>query len=130
MLLEAPDWTPTQGQSYQLKLEQFENTVVNATVLSFTRSGGELLLRLSVSSDVSQVLFMRTCQAELGEYVSSMLVPSRCIFRQGDTTGVVVIDGMNQTLVPVTIIKTEGANTYIEPGIPGILYEGQTVRMF
>ncbi len=130
LLLDAPDWTPTLGQSYQLKLEQFENTVVNAAVLSFTRSGGELLLRLSVSSDVSPVLFMRTCQAELGEYVNSMLVPSRCIYRQGDTTGVVVLDGVNQTLVPVTIIKTDGDNTYIEPGIPGILYEGQTVRVF
>jgi hypothetical protein len=136
LLLGNTDWTPEQGQTYQLRLEQFENTVVNATVTSFTRSGGELLLRLSVPTDVSPVLFMRSCQAQIGEYVNSMKVPSKCIYTQRDkttgaaTTGVVVLDGMNQTLVPVTVISSDGEFTYIEAVPPAFLYEGQTVRVF
>jgi hypothetical protein len=136
LLLNSPDWTPVQGQSYQLKLEQFENTVVNATVMSFTRSGGELLLRLSIPTDVSPVLFMRTCQAEIGENVSSILVPTRCIYRQKDPssgafmTGVVVMDGINQAFVPVTVISTDGDNTYIEAVPPWSLDIGQTIRVF
>ncbi len=136
LLLSNPDWTPIQGQTYQLKLEQFENTVVNATVISFTRSGGELLLRLSVSSDVSPVLFMRTCQAEIGEYVSGMVVPTRCIARRKDPqtgavlTGVVVVNEFNQAFVPVNIISTDGENTHIESLMPGLLYEGQTIRVY
>ncbi len=136
LLLDEPVWTPVQGKTYELKLEQFDNTVVNATVLSFTRSGGELLVRLSVSSDVAPVLFMRTCQAQLGEYVSSMVVPTRCIYTQRDpstgasVTGVVVVDGVSQLLVPVNIVSTEGDKTYIQPVQQGLLYEGQTVRVF
>jgi hypothetical protein len=136
LLLNNTDWTPQQGQPYQLKLEQFENTVVNATVMSFTRSGGELLLRLSISTDVSPVLFMRTCQAQIGEYVSSMKVPSRCIYRQKDPssgamlTGVVAVNGVSQVFVPVTVVSSKGSDTYIEPTQSGLLYEGQTVRVF
>ncbi len=136
LLLNNTDWTPLQGQSYQLKLEQFENTVVNATVMSFTRSGGELLLRLSVATDVSPVLFMRTCQAQIGENVSSMKVPTKCIVSNKNTTtgavttGVVVIDGGNQSFVPVKIISADKNDTYIEPMPPAYLYEGQTVLVY
>ena len=136
LLLDEPVWTPVQGKTYELKLEQFDNTVVSATVLSFTRSGGELLVRLSISSDVAPVLFMRTCQAQLGEYVSSMMVPTRCIYTQPDpntgasVTGVVVVDGVSQWLVPVNIVSTDGDKTYIEAVQQGLLYEGQTVRVF
>ena len=48
MLCSDPDWTPINGQTYKLLIESFENTVVDATVESFTRSGGELLVRLLV----------------------------------------------------------------------------------
>ncbi len=136
MLISNTDWTPAQGQSYQLKLEQFENTVVNATVMSFTRSGGELLLRLSIATDVSPVLFMRTCQAQIGEYVSSMKVPAKCIYQQRDAssgvmlTGVVVVNGVSQVFVPVTVVSSNGSETYIEPTQSGLLYEGQTIRVF
>ncbi len=130
MLIGDSNWTPVQGATYQLKLEQFDNTVVNATVSSFTRSGGELLVRLSVNSDVSPVLYMRTCQAELGEYVNSMVVPTRCIFRQNNMAGVVVMDGASQVFVPVNIVSSDSVNTYIEPVQKGILYVGQTIRVF
>jgi hypothetical protein len=79
---------------------------------------------------------MRTCQAQIGENVSSMMVPNRCIVRNKNsatgavTTGVVVLDGDNQSFVPVTIISADNNNTYIEPVPPGYLYEGQTVRVY
>ena len=136
LLLKNPDWTPVQNETYQLKLEQFENTVVNATVTSFTRTGGELLLRLSVAANVSPVLFMRTCQAQIGQYVTSMRVPTNCLYRQpikgsGDmVTGVVVVNGMESTLVPVTVISTEGDYSYIEPLQQGLLAIGDAVRVF
>ncbi len=136
LLVDAPDWTPVQGKTYQLKLEQFENTVVNATILSYTRSGGELLLRLSVGSDVSPVLSMRTCQAEIGEYVTSMRVPTNCIHRMRDEAtgamipGVVVVDGASQAFVPVTILSQDAQVTHIESVYPGLLHVGQTVRVF
>lgn len=135
LLISDPVWTPAQGKSYQLKLEQFDNTVVDATVLSFTRSGGDLLVRLSVSSDVTPVLFMRTCQAEIGESVTSLMVPTRCIYRQPDDagnllTGVVVVNGVSQVFVPVNIISTDGDVTHFEAVQQGFLYEGQTVRVF
>ena len=136
LLLNSPDWTPVQNESYQLKLEQFENTVVDATVSSFTRSGGELLLRLTISGDVAPVLFMRTCQAQIGQYVSSMRVPTDCLLRQRDKntgdvlTGVVVMSGVNAAFVPVNIISTEGGYSYIEPLQPGLLDVGQSVRVF
>lgn len=136
LLVNAPDWTPVQGKTYQLKLEQFENTIVNATVQSYTRSGGELLLRLNVGSDVSPVLSMRTCQAEIGEYVTSMRVPTNCIYRLPDeltgalAPGVVVVDGGRETFVPVTILSQDAQSTHIESVYPGLLNVGQTVRVF
>ena len=136
MLVNSADWTPVQGNTYQLRLEQFENTIVNATVQSFTRTGGELLLRLTVSGDVYPVLSMRTCQAQIGEYVSSMMVPADCIYSKPDEQtgtlmdGVVVVDGISQYFVPVTIVSRVGNNVYIEENGTGILREGLTVRVF
>ena len=136
LLLNSPDWTPMQGETYQLKLEQFENTVVNATVASFTRSGGELLLRLNIAADVSPVLSMRTCQAQVGQYVSSMRVPTNCLLKQRDRTsgdlltGVVLVEGASMPFIPVNIISTEGEYSYIEPLQPGMLDIGMSVRVF
>ena len=46
------------GQSYELMLEKFEDTHVMATVVSSTRSGGELLVRFQVSAPVDPVLYI------------------------------------------------------------------------
>ena len=40
MLVDDTSWNPVEGASYALELNQFENTQVEATVISFTRSGG------------------------------------------------------------------------------------------
>ncbi|MGN0747794.1 MAG: HlyD family efflux transporter periplasmic adaptor subunit [Aristaeellaceae bacterium] len=129
-LSDDSTWTPVDGQTYELKLERFENTTVMATVESSTRSGGELLVRLSVSGSVKPVLYMRTCQAELGDYVSSLCVPSRALIRQDDMDCVVVVDGANQSLIPVNILLKDGDNVYITAIQQGLLYEGQTVLLF
>jgi len=132
MLVRNDTWTPVQGNTYQLRLEGFDNTEVSAVLESYTQAGGELLLRLSVRSDVSPVLYMRTCQAEIGEKVNSMKVPNRAIYRHSNgMDGVVVVnaDG-SQVFVAANVITTDGEYTYIDPIQQGLLYVGQTVRLF
>lgn len=129
-LVEDTNWNPVEGQSYELKLVGFENTQVMATVESFTRSGGELLVRLAVEDSVSPVLYTRTCQAELGDYVSTLCVPSRALYKVDDTDGVVIVDGSNTSFIPVNIIWRNGDDVYISAIQQGLLYEGQTVMLF
>jgi len=132
MLVKSDTWTPVQGNTYQLRLEGFDNTEVSAVLESYTQAGGELLLRLSVRSDVTPVLYMRTCQAEIGEKVNSMKVPNRAIYRHSNgMDGVVVVnaDG-SQVFVAANVITTDGEYTYIDPIQQGLLYVGQTVRLF
>ena len=130
MLVRNTNWNPVEGTTYKLVLEQFTNTVVDAQVLSFTRSGGELLLRLAVIGDVRDVLYMRTCQAQLGEYVDCLLVPEGALYTQNGATGVVVVSETSQNFVPVTVLRQEGGNAYITPVQTGLLTAGQTVRLF
>lgn len=130
MLIENTTWNPVEGSTVKLMLEQFSNTIVEAGILSFTRSGSDLLLRLGVLGDVSSVLYMRTCQAELGEYVDCLAVPSRALYEQGGAKGVVIIDGEQQLFVPVQIVAEEGGMTYVSAVQTGILSPGQTVRLF
>ena len=131
MLVKDSNWNPVEGTTYKLVLEQFSNTVVDAQLLSFTRSGGELLLRLAVMGDVTDVLYMRTCTAQLGEYVDCLTVPESALYKREETQGVVMMseDG-NSWFVPVKVLRTEGGKAYISPVQTGSLTEGQTVRLF
>lgn len=130
-LARDTDWNPVEGQTYELQLERFENTQVTATVESFSRSGGELLLRLSVHSSVEPVLYMRTCQAELGESVSTLMVPQRAIYRQGEMDGVVTVDdNNNESFIPVQIIWEQDGYVYINAVQHGLLEEGTTVKLY
>lgn len=124
------DWNPVNGQIYQLQLERFENTAVYAEVVSFTRSGGELLVRLKISGNVRPVLYMRTCGAILGESVSTLCVPERAIYVQDDMTGVVVVDGSTESFIPVNVIHTDGGYAYFQAIQQGLLFEGMTVLLF
>ena len=130
MLVRNTNWNPVEGTTYKLVLEQFTNTVVDAQVLSFTRSGGELLLRLAVIGDVRDVLYMRTCQAQLGEYVDCLLVPEGALYTQNNATGVVVVSESAQNFVPVTVHRQENGKAYVSPVQTGLLTAGQTVRLF
>lgn len=123
-------WNPIEGQSYELKLERFESTVVHAKVESFTRNGGELLVVLAVPSEVTPVLYLRSCGAELGDYVQSLRVPARALYTQNNMTGVVVVDGQNKAFTPVNVLTKDGDFVYIAAVQQGLLYEGQTVLLF
>lgn len=129
-LTKDPNWNPTEGSVYEVKLERFENTSISAMVESFTRSGGELLVRLRVEGPVSPVMYIRSCTASLGDYVTSLCVPKRAIYTQDNMTGVVILDGANRLFVPVSVLLENGDDVYIEPIQQGLLYVGETVCLF
>ena len=130
MLVKDNTWNPVEGSIHKLKLEQFSNTVVNARVLSFARSGGELLVRLAVVGSVKPVLYMRACQAELGEYVDCLLVPLGALYEQNGAKGVVLVTEEKQLFVPVNVIQESDGKAYISAVQMGLLSEGQNVRLF
>ena len=80
MLIRDNGWNPVEGAEYELKLENFKDTMVKARVMSFTRTGGELEVRLDVQSSVIPVLYIRTCTGVLGDSVSSLTVPAKAIY--------------------------------------------------
>ena len=129
-LSKDTEWNPVKGQIYQLQLERFENTAVYAEVVNFTRSGGELLVRLKVSGDVKPVLYMRSCGAILGESMSTLCVPERAIYTQDGMTGVVVVNGNTESFIPVNVIHNDSGNAYFQAIQQGLLFEGMTVLLF
>ncbi len=132
MLCDDLDWTPVKGRAYKLLIESFDSTVVDATVESFTRSGGELLVRLVIQSgaDVENVLYLRDCEVQLGESVNSLTVPSRALYNQNGRIGVVMDTDGGQYWTPVTVVSTEGALAHVIPENAGVLYEGVRVLLF
>ena len=130
MMIRDSSWNPVEGAVYELKLEDFKDTKVPATVESFTRAGGELVVRLRVESSALPVLYVRTCAGILGDSVASLCVPDKAIYYQDNMPGVVVVDGEYQFFIPVSIVDQREGQTYISALQPGSLYEGQTVRLF
>ena len=129
-LAQDTDWNPIKGQSYELRLERFQETTVSATVEDFVRSGGELLLQLSVRDQVGDVLYMRTCQAELSENIPTLRVPQRALYQQDGMDGVVIVSGGAEGFIPVSVIRRSDGYAYITPVQQGLLFEGQTIRLF
>ena len=130
MMIRDSSWNPVEGEEYELRLEDFRDTNVRATVAGFTRTGGELLVRLIVKNDVQQVLYIRTCTGVLGESVSSLTVPARAIYTQDQMPGVVVVDGDYEWFIPVNILEKRDGQVYIAAIQQGVLFAGQTVRLF
>ena len=130
MLIRDSNWNPVEGAEYELKLENFKDTTVKARVVSFTRTGGELEVRLDVMSSVKPVLYIRTCTGVLGDSVSSLTVPAKALYSQDGMPGVVVVNGEYQFFIPVNVIDKRDGLVYISPIQQGVLYEGQTVRLF
>ena len=130
MLIKNSNWNPVEGAEYDLKLENFKDTMVRARVISFTRTGGELEVRLDVLSDVKPVLYIRTCTGVLGDSVASLCVPAKALYTQDNMPGVVVVNGDYQFFIPVNVIDRRDGKVYITPLQPDVLYEGQTVRLF
>ena len=129
-LSRKTDWNPIKGQTYELRLERFQETTVTARVEDFVRSGGELLLQLSVRGSVSDIMYMRTCQAELGESISTLRVPERAIYQQDGMEVVIVVSGGAEGYVPVNVLRRSEGYAYITPVQQGLLTEGQTIRLF
>ena len=130
MLIRDNGWNPVEGAVYDLKLENFTETTVKATVMSFTRTGGELEVRLAVEHDVLPVLYVRACTGVLGDSVSSLTVPARAIYTQDNMPGVVVVDGDYEWFIPVNILERREGTVFIAAIQQGVLFEGQTVRLF
>ena len=130
MMVRDSNWNPVEGAVYELKLESFKDTTVQATVLSFTRNGGDLVVRLAVQAPVQPILYIRTCTGELGDNIATLMVPARAIYYQDNMPGVVVVDGQYQTFIPVNILDKRDGSVYISAIQQGVLAEGQTVRLF
>ena len=130
MLIRDSSWNPVEGAIYDLKLENFTDTTVRARVMSFTRTGGELEVCLNVEDSVLPVLYVRACTGVLGDSVSSLAVPARAIYTQDNMPGVVVVDGDYEWFIPVNILDKRDGMVYIAAIQQGVLYEGQTVRLF
>ncbi len=129
-LSDDKNWDPVNGQVYNLQMERFDNTLVEAEVVSFTRSGGELLVRLKVTGGVESVLYMRTCDAVLGESLTTLMVSERAIYVQDGMTGVVVVEGQTESFIPVNVVRYEDGNAYFQPVQQGLLFENMTVLLF
>ena len=130
MLIRDSNWNPVEGAEYELRLENFKDTMVRATVVSFTRSGGELVVRLSVHSSVLPVLYGRTCTGVLGDSVNSLMVPARAIYYQDNMPGIVLSDNGYEWFIPVNVLDRQGDYVFISAIQQGVLSEGLTVRLF
>ncbi len=126
------EWNPVVGEAYQMQLTGFDNYVLSAQVESFTRIGGDLLLRMRVNSSVEPVLNIRTCGATVGDFVSGVYVPINALHSMDNMIGAVVLEGGAQIFVPVTVISYTDENTaFVRPTLQGSpLQEGKTVMLF
>ena len=97
---------------------------------SFSRSGGELLVRLRVESDVHPVLYMRSTEATLGENMDTFRVPERALYVQNETQGIVVVEGQTESFHPISVLTKADGYIYFQPVQLGLLYEGLTVKLF
>ena len=132
MLCNEKDWIPTEGSTYHLVIESFDNDVLTATVYNSTRSGGELLVRLLVDNTefLEKAMYLRSCKVWLGEDVSTLMVPSRAIFVQDGSKGVVISTEGGEYWTGVTVISDDGSTAYVVPNNAGVLHEDMKVRLF
>ena len=130
MLCDDATWTPEIGAAYELLIESFDNTRVSAEVEGVTRAGGKLLLRLNVNSDVTPVLYVRSCHVQLSESVYTLTVPSASLTDSNGQIGVVVVQPDGQYFLPVTVINQVNNEAYIIPMLDNILTVGSVVLVF
>ena len=99
---------------------------------SFTLSGGELLVRLRIDNPAAlqNVLYIRSCQVQLGESVNSLKVPSRAVYMRDGRKGVVISTEYGEYWTGVEVISDDGQSAFIIPENSGVLYEGVRVRLF
>ena len=129
MLADNQSWNPAIGEVYQIMIESFDNTTVPGEVTGVTRSGGDLLVRLKVSSSVAPVLNIRTCRVQLSTSIITYAVPNSAIVSKDGIMGVVVQFREGMFIVPVNIVSQDATQTYVIPLNPGHLYEGLSVQL-
>ena len=130
MMIQDSNWNPVEGETYELLLESSQNTNVAARVRSFTRTGGSLLVRLEVEGPVQPVMYIRSCPGVLGESASSLAAPRKALYYQDNMPGVVLVEDGYEWFVPVRILQQQDGMVYIAAIQQGVLFEGQTVRLF
>ena len=124
------NWNPVLDQTYKMQLEGFDNPV-DATVISFTRSGGDLLVRMEIDGDVESVLNLRTSRVVVGEFVDGVNVPVSALYVQNNMIGVVVSELGVDTFVPVTVISQDETTAFVRSIYTGSpLQAGKTVKLF
>lgn len=126
------NWNPVVGEEYKMQLTGFDNYVLTAQVESFSRIGGDLLLRMRINSSVEPVLNIRTCSASVGNFISGVHVPINALYTLDNMIGVVVLEGGLQTFVPVMVISYPDSETaFVRPTLSGSPLEaGKTVMLF
>lgn len=130
MISSEKDWNPIPGQSYKMQMEGFDG-LVDATVDSFSRSGGELLVRMEIASEVTPILNVRSCRVVVGEFVDGVNVPVSALYTQSNMMGVVVTELGTETFVPVTVISRDEKTAFVRSIYAGSpLQAGKTVRLF
>lgn len=137
-LCSDPDWNPVVGETYRMQLTGFENYIVDGKIMSFSRIGSDLLLRMRIESSVEPVLNIRTCAATVGDFVFGMRVPVDALYNLRDeqtgkeSIGVVVLDGGVQTFVEVIVVSYPDEKTaFVRPALSGSPLEaGKTVLLF
>ena len=131
MLIRDNSLNPVVGTEYELRLENFRDTTVKARVVSFTRMGGELAIRLSVQSSVLPVLYIRSCTGVLGDDVTSLMVPERAIYIQDNMPGIVrVYDNDYAQFIPINVQEKRDGMCYITPIQPGSVDVNDVVMLF
>lgn len=130
MLADDLSWNPVVGDEYRMLIESFESTTVNVKVESVTRSGGEMLVRLSADSAVEPILYTRTARVQLSKSVITYAVPASAIINQEGVIGVVVQYREGPYLIPVEVVSQDATQAHVVPVVAGHLYEGLTVRLF
>lgn len=130
LLCRDTRWSPIEGDVCKVQLQGFEDTVFDAVVISASRSGNELIVRMRVDSDVRPVLNTRVTQALIGEnYLSGLKVPMNALIQQGGQVGVVVTNDGGR-FVPVNILDQQLHYAIVQSVSPGLLNEGQKVKVF
>ena len=137
-LCSDPDWNPVVGEVYRMQLTGFDNYLVDGEIMSFSRIGSDLLLRMRIQGSVEPVLNIRTCSATVGDFVFGVRVPVDALYNLRDeqtgkeSIGVIVLDGGVQTFVEVIVISYPDEHTaFVRPTLSGSPLEaGKTVMLF
>lgn len=137
-LCSDPDWNPVVGEVYRMQLTGFDNYLVDGEIMSFSRIGNDLLLRMRINGSVEPVLNIRTCSATVGDFVFGVRVPVDALYSLRDeqtgkdAIGVIVLDGGIQTFVEVIVISYPDERTaFVRPVLSGSPLEpGKTVMLF